>query len=496
MSAGRLDFLVRAYSLDLRSLALMRILVGLGFLVCRLINIPWIGEFQTDFGSYPRVCASLFPAGQTGLPYGFSLFNAVGSETGVTVLYLLAMLAALALVLGYRTRLATFCCWLLGSSIYYRCPLINPASDAEVLLCLFFGFFLPWGERWSLDSPSSPDTELPVRLVPPQAAVLGWRIQVAALYITAAFSKTSLHWGNGTATYVALRSDAWSSWLGRWIAESLAQYPDFSSSLTGFVVFLEFLLPFLLLTPVIRLQLLGLIGLVIMHAAFGMALHLEAFSPLAISCMSGFIPSACWARLGWLESRLDRLFSKSSLAVGTPSGHFKLGPASSAFVTWALIGVLWTCAMSVRIVPPAWTDRFLTPWHNFGLQQSWGMFVPPPYQGGWYLIRGRTARGDWVNLEVDGDQADSLAMPVELDQSMPTSRHVLLYQTLIMKDSKLEPLQQRIADDFRVRWEKKHPEATARLIEIEIYRFYREYDCYKDEVSPAQLTFVLKKTVP
>ncbi len=496
MPAGRLDFLVRAFALDLRSLALMRILVGLGFLVCRLINIPWIGEFQTDFGSYPRVCASLFPAGQSGLPYGFSLFNATGSEAGVMLLYGLTMAAGLALVLGYRTRMATFCCWLLGSSLYYRCPLINPASDAEVLLCLFFGFFLPWGERWSLDRPSRmADEPQAPQLVPPQAAVLGWRIQVSGLYITAAFSKTSFHWGNGTATYVALRSDAWSSPLGRWIAGILSHYPDESAHLTGFVVFLEFFLPFLLLTPVVRLQLVGLIGLVVMHAAFGLALHLEAFSPLAMACLAGFIPSMCWTRLGLIERHLDRLFSSSKHST-VASGDFRLSPFSAAFVSWAVLGMVWTCAMSVRIVAPAWTDRILTPWHSLGMQQSWGMFVPPPFQGGWYLFRGRTVRGDWVNLEVAGDQADSLAMPMELDQSMPTSRHVLLYQTLIMKDAKLEPLQQRIADDFRVRWEKKHPGVTDRLIEIEIYRFYREYDCYKDAVSTPQLTFVLKKSVP
>lgn len=484
------------YALDTRSLALMRILVGSSFVGCRLLNWPHIREFYTDFGSYPRVCANLF-AGQPHFPHGASLFNAIGSDLGVHFLYCLTIAFGLAVALGYRTRLATLGCFVLGMSLYYRCPLINPASDAEILLCLFFGFFSRWGEQWSLDRRRGTQLwpQIPRLLDCP---TLAWRLQLAALYITAAYSKVSLHWGNGTASYVAMRSDLWSSWIGREIAAVLAVHPQFSAQLTAFVVFLEFILPFLLLIPSLRVQFVGWCGLVLMHVAFGLALHLEAFSPLAISCLSGLLPAFAWPYLSGLQRMLDWCFTapaqKNSEPLPSNSSSW-LDPLAGAVVTWAITGVVWSCAISTRCLNAPLTDRFWAPWHALGLQQSWGMFVPPPYQGGWTLFRGQTLSGQWVNLEVAGASADSLAMPTWLDETMPSSRHVLLYQSLILKDPKLGPLQERIAEDFRVRWEKAHPQQQNRLSVVEIFRFYREYDCYKDQVTPTELQFVYRKYI-
>ena len=489
--------IVQAYALDPRSLALMRILVGLGFVVTRIINLPWVREFYTDQGSYPRYGAIFFPNLYPTFPQGASVFNAVGHPAGVFLLYFLAIAAGLAVAVGYKTRPATVCCWVLGFSLYNRCPIINPASDAEVLLCLFFGIFLPWGDMWSVDNPPSRSSEPELKPYN-SAATLGWRIQVSALYLTAALSKTSFHWGNGSASLVAMKSDSWSSWIGRWVASLLEPHPELGRDLTNYVVLLEFILPFLLLTPVVRLQFLGVIGLVVMHATFGMCLHLEAFTPLAIVCLSGFIPSLAWNYLGWLQRSLNRFCLRWFNRAGREENGARfspLGPLASAFLTWAVLGIVWSCALSTRSCPIPLTQRALEPWHAFGLQESWGMFVPPPYQGGWFVFRGKTMRGEWVNMLIQGQPADSLSLPEHIDQTLPTSRHVLLYNTVVVKSKPLAAVQERIAEDFRLRWESSHPDPLDRLQELEIYRFYREYDSDRGTISTPELKYSYKKNV-
>jgi hypothetical protein len=458
------------YALDQRSLALLRMLVGLGFAIDRLIHWPNVMEFYTDRGSYPRISTVVV----SPYPSGFDLFDSIGSPIGVFLLYALTILAGFAVAAGYKTRLSTGCSWLLGISLYNRCPHINPASDAEVLLCLFFGFFMPWGAIWSIDHPGRPEPgNLKLIL---SAATIGWRIQVCALYMTASCTKTSFHWGNGSATLVALISDQWSSSLGRWLGGILLLHPQVGIQMTSSVVLAEFCLPFLLLTPVTGLQVISLVGLLCMHVGFGMCLHLEAFTPLAIACLAGFLPSVFWERFPGLSNWMGNLFRLFPFASKAEATELRpLGAASSAFVSWAVLGIVWSCSSSIGAAPVHLSQNGGEPWHELGLKESWGMFVPVPYQGGWYIFRGLTERGDWVNLEVDGS-VDSLDMPRELDQTVPGSRQVLLYNSTFITAEGMKPVQEEMANNFRLRWESKHPGLLDRLRKLELYKFYREYD--------------------
>jgi hypothetical protein len=484
-----LESLVRVgenYSLDCRSLAFLRIVVGLGFAIVRLINWPNVIEFYTDQGAYSRLNSVILGA----QPQALDLFDAVGTPAAVYILYTVTIFVGLSLAAGYRTRLSTLACWVLGLSLLNRCPSVNPASDAEILLCLFFGFFLPWSEIWSLDARSVEKGHAPCV----SGAALAWRVQVSAIYITASLAKTSFHWANGTAVLVALISDQWASPLGRWLGALLAPHPLVTSDLTNLVVHLEFILPLLLLCPLRWMQNVGCLGLVFMHAGFGLCLHLEAFSPLAIACLAGFIPAALWQRVPLLQLRLNRLFRALGRATGAdkarlrPPSLLRLGPLQSALLTWSILGVLWSCAASVGQAPITLSYLAAQPWQVLFLKESWGMFVPVPFQGGWSIFRGRTEQGDWVNLESSGS-VDTLEMPARLELALPGSRQVLLYNADLVASDKLLGIQKKMADNFRIRWERSHPGATSRLTRIEIYKFYREYDSEKGTHTKPEIRF-------
>jgi hypothetical protein len=143
------------------------------------------------------------------------------------------------------------------------------------------------------------------------------------------------------------------------------------------------------------------------------------------------------------------------------------------------------------------------PWHALGFDEGWGMFVPPPFQGGWNVFRGQTLRGDWVNLLVPENSVDSLSMPAELDQNVPTSRHVLLYNTILSynssviksKSKSLPLIQESICNNFRLRWEASHTDTLDRIQMLELYKFYREYDSDKGTFSKAEMKYNYKKRI-
>jgi hypothetical protein len=67
------------------------------------------------------------------------------------VLFAIAALVAIALLVGYRTRLATVLLALLAS-LQARNPTLIQGGDNLLLLLLFWGMFLPLGARFAIDA--------------------------------------------------------------------------------------------------------------------------------------------------------------------------------------------------------------------------------------------------------------------------------------------------------------------------------------------------------
>jgi hypothetical protein len=67
------------------------------------------------------------------------------------LLFGIAAVAALAMLVGYRTRLAVFVVWVLVLSIQVRNPFLDSSADDLLRLLLFWAMFLPLGAYWSVD---------------------------------------------------------------------------------------------------------------------------------------------------------------------------------------------------------------------------------------------------------------------------------------------------------------------------------------------------------
>ncbi|MCG6872470.1 MAG: HTTM domain-containing protein [Gammaproteobacteria bacterium] len=286
------------FSIDLRALAVVRVGLALLILSDLLLRAPWIGAFLGDEGLVPR---AIFLHDPNWRDYPFSLHLVSGYPFVQGLLAVLAGLAALALLAGYRTRLAVLACWLLFLSLANRNPFVLSGADALMRVALFWCLFLPLGARWSVDSAlDSRDRPDPDSCF--SAATAGLLVQLLALYFFTALLKTNPVWmPEGTAVYYALSSD----YITTGLADYALAFPGVLRLLTYFVWCLELLAPLLVLLPFWQpaLRLVGYVALVLMHLGFLAFLKIGLFPLVNITLLTILLPGSVWDRL---DSRLRR----------------------------------------------------------------------------------------------------------------------------------------------------------------------------------------------
>lgn len=279
------------FGIDTRSLALFRVGLSLVLLDELIVRVRNLSAFYTDQGIMPRS----FITENTQNVWSFSLHLASGSGYFEAFLFLCAILAAVALFFGYRTRLATFISWLLLASLYVRNPEVQSSGDILMLMLLFWGLFLPLGLHWSVDrARATNDSSVPLRVLSiATAAVL---VQAALVYLFAALLKTGEPWHNGTAIWLVLNWDQGTTALGR----TMLNFPWLLSLLTPVVLWFELLAPIALFIPfytaTVRLVVVPL--LVFMHLSFAALMVLATFPFVSIVSVIPFVPSRVWNLFG------------------------------------------------------------------------------------------------------------------------------------------------------------------------------------------------------
>jgi predicted DCC family thiol-disulfide oxidoreductase YuxK len=232
-------FLERTFGIDLRSLALFRASLGAVLLADLALRAANLATFYTDPGVMPRD----WLVSVNGL-WRISLHAANGEAWFAGLLLAIEALAALALLAGYRTRLANVVAFVLHGSLLNRNPLVLLGGDPLLVCLLFWGMFLPLGARWSVDAalarkPLEKTTHL-------SWASAGLLLQVLSVYFFSAVFKSGREWWpEGTAVWYALSIDGYITPIGEW----LRGFSPVTHAMTYFVYFLELLGPPLALLP-------------------------------------------------------------------------------------------------------------------------------------------------------------------------------------------------------------------------------------------------------
>jgi hypothetical protein len=387
---GRRSRLDAVFGADLRSLAAFRIALALVVLIDLGGRALDLTAHYTDAGVLPR--ADLVgPAGAVG-HWVLSVNVIDGGTLFQGVVFAAAALAAIAMLVGWYTRLATIVLWVLVVSIEWRNPLLVGGGEILLRLLLFWAMFLPLAEWWSVDSARRRTREpRATRVVSVPSAALF--LQIALVYWFAVLLKAGPEWRfDGTAIYYALGVDQLATPLGHFLWE----LPDLLTVLTFGVLALEAFGPILLLSPFFTAQarVIGVALFMSLHLGIWLTLGMGIFPFVAGLCMVCFLPGELWDR--WARSRSRP--GGGPAAIRTPRAVNVVAAVALAYV------LLWNITTVTGLELPKLAERA---GRVVGLSQRWDMFAPSPLKDdGWYVVPGTLSDGRRVDVAgvLRGDQ--------------------------------------------------------------------------------------------
>ncbi|HEV3021588.1 MAG TPA: HTTM domain-containing protein [Pirellulales bacterium] len=430
-----LGWLASGLAIDLRSLAAFRIGAGTLLLLDLVLRAMNLTAFYTDEGVFPRTARIAMDSSDMydGLArLHWSLHMLSGEVWGQVVLFVLAGLAAVCLLAGYRTRLANITSWVLFVSLQDRNPFLGDAGDTLMKCLLFWGMFLPLGATASVDALRriqggtgwSPKHALhfakscrrPRRGTPDDAGgivrgdsgyVLSWAgaaflLQVGVMYWCTAAEKFDPTWiEDFSAIYYALSVDMYSRPLG----QQLLHYPALLRWLTIVTYWLEWLGPCLAVAPLLRGWWRAALVAVFWcwHAGTAVTMQLGVLPWIMVVGWFAFLPGVVWD----VGERLVAPFRRGELArpphvAATPPAAIQVSGAANIVAAMLLTYML---VWNVDVVadglghPLGLPPGFKTVAHVTRLNQTWKMFAPRPLRDdGWYVMKGKLRDGSIVNL--------------------------------------------------------------------------------------------------
>ncbi len=392
------------FYVDLRSLAAVRIGIGLVIIGDLATRARHLTAHYTDLGAAPRELVQS--------EYGFNCYLSLhwwfsGSITAVAALFVFHGIVAALLAAGWRTRIMNAICWYLLTSLHLRLPLLHSAGDTTLQLLLFWGLFLPLATRWSLDArrrgrlgggSAASNTYVSVA----GSALL---LQVAFIYVFAALSKlTTPMWRDGTAIAFAVNLDSYTTSVAVW----LRQYEGILKTLTLMTLAWEILGSLLAFIPGVTTigRIVAVIGFWLLQIAFGLCFNLGIFAYISAVAWLAFIPGPVWDRILPSSSGCD---AAAPHAPKLQDGRI-LNVVAGAFL--ALVFVL-----NVRALHSVTRKMIPRPIAQLGnvlrLRQDWSMFTNERYTG-WFVVQAELADGREIDL-IDGTPLtwDRPAVPAE-----------------------------------------------------------------------------------
>lgn len=280
------------FGADLRSLAALRIGVALVLIFDICQRATDLEVFYSDFGLAPRSVAIDNLSSRWFVSFHFLS----GAWQIQAILFLIAGLLACALLIGYRTRLATVGCWLFWVSLDVRNFHIFTGGDMLVRAVLFWSMFLPLGARYSVEHAwSHQDPESSKTIV--SAGTIAFTVQILVLYWASVVAKSGVEWWReGSAVYYALSIDYIVSSLGHAL---LQLPPEILKLATWSVLGYEIVGPLLLLSPWFTgpVRTLAVLGFIVLHVNIALTLLIGLFPFIAIASILFFLPSWFWDRL-------------------------------------------------------------------------------------------------------------------------------------------------------------------------------------------------------
>jgi predicted DCC family thiol-disulfide oxidoreductase YuxK len=292
LPSGLRERIEKLFEIDLRTLALTRITTALLVLVDLLWRSTSLTAFYSDRGLVPRTAI------YERLPnsWQFSLHFMSGRTEIQALLFVISGILALMLLGGYRTRTAAFWSWLLFTSLNSRDFYVVHGGDALLNMLLFWGMFVPWGAKYSIDSAlNSSSIPQPKRVVSIGTAAL--LLQVPLVYFFGGILKNGPEWRDQfTAIYYVLSAPDYATSLGHW----MRSWPmPILKAITASTIVLEISGAILLFSPFATRTIRSLVlpAFLLLQIGFLLTMRLGLFPLISTAALLPFIPSRFWDKL-------------------------------------------------------------------------------------------------------------------------------------------------------------------------------------------------------
>jgi hypothetical protein len=387
----------RLFSIDVRSLAALRITLGAILLVDIIARAPYLDVNYTDQGVLPR----------EALDGAWSLHALGGGVVFEGVLFVVAGALAAMVLIGYRTALATAGSWLLLISLHGRSWPMTDGGDILLGTLVLWSAFLPLGACWSVDAMRArrgggADT------VVCSAATVALMLQILFLYELAGILKYGPDWrSTGTAIERALEQTYWRLPPGGF----LTQFPGLLRMMSLGVPWFEIVGPLALFVPVwtARLRMVTIAAFAIFQLGLGLCIQLGLFPWVSTAATLAFIPTEVW-------DRLFRRWRPSGATVSRP-GWVREGAVAILLIYCVAAGV---SALGLFELPA----RLRRVANRLGIVEGWAMYAPQSAR--WDI------RFEIVTQRPDGTAVDLLADgPERLRRLHRTRRFKYFLETML-----------------------------------------------------------------
>lgn len=448
------------FKIDLRALAIFRISIGTVLVYDLLTRLPDLGMFYTDRGVLPRGLAiKLFGDKLVGLS-----LNLISGDLWFQVfLWATALVSAIALLVGYKTRTANVVSWILLISLCSRNTKVLNGGDNLLWMLLFWSMFLPLGERYSVDAKRSMKNKAAAKSFVASFGSAGILMQVVLMYVMTAYLKTGQDWKDGTALYYALSVELYC----RPFAQVLLRYPDFLKIMTHGTMFIERFGPVLLLLPsrLWGIKLAGVLGFVMLHSGISSVMRLGIFPLVDVVALIPFVPAPVW---NFIESKY---FEKGTDVRSKAKPNQQIAYKTHPIVNWvAGFFVAYMVWWGAGVFNKDWTmPRSLQPMaYSLKLYQNWKMFAPSPSRyDGWFVTVGILDDGREIDLFRRGGDI-RWDKPKDVSGEFETMRQKnYMCQMLSYKYPK--ELLKKYCDYLYLKWQKKLKSSNRKLKEIKFY---------------------------
>ena len=431
-----------AITLDIRSLALFRFLLGVILVADCLARAPRAGLMMSPDGILPPDLVRTF----VGHPWSWSL-ALLWDATWWNLLVLAAEgIAGVLLAAGIATPATTLAAWVAVVSVVRRTAPATNAGDVLLACLLFWSLFLPLGRAWSWDSRQGGGERPPWkgRGIATAALVL----QVAAVYVSAGLAKWNETWWSGDAVAYALSvHDHGTPW-----GDLIASRPSIARWLTWLTLAVELGGPPLLLLSRARVALVALF--VLFHLAILATMDVCLFPWVGMAAWVALLPGRAWETIGVGDR------GPPALGAGRARRALATEIAAAIAILVAATAVLHAKGLWPGPLGPVAKRAIQATF----LEQDWSVFGDVRRQRQWIYGRAELANGDVVDLLRRHQRFESTLPPGGFH-----SLHDQRLQKLVWELPKpaQRPFAAPLAQALVRQWDARHPRER-RIVAFEL----------------------------